>query len=220
MVMIINHSKQFYSNELIPETLIAVINISQELFHNPWTNRRKFVRIERRTRCEQFFRKANFQKKFQSHPLASFFFHTPSSLDPLHSFSRIPDWKQRSVSRETREYDLRRDSLERIEKQRRRMTVQNRSREDRMKRRWRDGRARLNEEFGVLLQECRHQRIIESIYPWIDLIIVATPLGFDAWLTRPTCAHCPRTDTGNYVFATASRSSILSLRLSRSRINI
>lgn len=36
------------------------------------------------------------------------------------------------------------------------------------------------------LQECRHQRIIESIYPWIDLIIVATPLGFDAWLTRPT----------------------------------
>lgn len=35
MVMIINHSKQFYSNELIPETLIAVINISQELFHNP-----------------------------------------------------------------------------------------------------------------------------------------------------------------------------------------
>lgn len=213
MVMIINHSKQFYSNELIPETLIAVINISQELFHNPWTNRIKFVHD-----ASSFSEKQIFRKSFN--PLASFFFHTPSSLDPLHSFSRIPDWKQRSVSRETREYDLRRDSLERIEKQRRRMTVQNRSREDRMKRRWRDGRARLNEEFGVLLQECRHQRIIESIYPWIDLIIVATPLGFDAWLTRPTCAHCPRTDAGNYVFATASRSSILSLRLSRSRINI
>ena len=57
---------------------------------------------------------------------------TAGSSPSWHSSSRISDWKQRSVSRETREYDLRRDSFEqRIEKQRRRtswMTVQNRSR--------------------------------------------------------------------------------------------
>lgn len=56
----------------------------------------------------------------------------PPSLS-WHSFSRISDWKQRSVSRETREYDLRRDSFKRIEKQRpgtSRMTVQKRSRRE------------------------------------------------------------------------------------------
>lgn len=135
---------------------------------------------------------------------------TPSSLDPLHSFSRIPDWKQRSVSRETREYDLRRDSLERIEKQRRRMTVQNRSREDRMKRRWRDGRARLNEEFGALLAAT--PGMPPSKNHWIDLSLNrSNHRSYASRLRRlinETNAHCPRTAVGNYVFATASRLSI------------
>lgn len=119
---------------------------------------------------------------------------TPSSLDPSHSFSRIPDWKQRSVCRGRIWFKTR---LVRAD---RKATdegwpCRKDTREDTMKRRWRDGRARrLNEEFGALLAAL--QVLLPSKNHRIDLSLNRS--NHRSYASRLRClinaanAHCPQ----------------------------
>lgn len=200
--------------QLYPRNFLTTL-LFQLLFLIIWNSEavQYFSRIPRTSQNESysieqfvqiFGKRASFRFKVVPHP--------PPSIHRILSHGFLIGSNEACVAGE---YDLRRDSFERIEKQ---PAKDDRAERIRARIRWRDddemegpGGLMKNSAHSWLPSRCCcHRRITESIYPWIDLIIVATPLDFDAWLTRPTRIVRSHRRVGNYAFAIVDPFSRLS----------